>query len=564
MVTVTIDGKEVQVPEGVTILDAALELGIDIPTLCFHEELSRHGGCRMCVVEIEGVRGLQTACTFPVSDGMKVKTQSDEIFAARRTILELLFSERNHYCMYCQVSGDCELQDQAYQHSLEHWTYPRPYEKLAVDASDPYIIMDPNRCILCTRCIRACAEIAANHTLGLSERGARTMVVADTALPLGDSSCVECGTCLQVCPTGSLIDARSAYGGHEEDVTHTQTTCMQCSVGCALDVVTRKGHLIKVEGVWDAGPSEGLLCVDGRFKPLYDERERVTSPMMRNGDGLEPVSWEQALQAIADKMKDGEALGLAACATSNEALQAFADLFDKVDGEAGRMEPLAPELGFGQAGQVQDILDADYIVVAGANPLAYQRVIGYLVKRAVDHKVPLAVIAETENDLSYKAKMTVSYDQAEQVVEDAAGADKVMVVYSVGIQPQAIEALKALGDKVVYLALDPARNGGGAQAAGLAPLATGSADVVYCLLGEQPADEALLDQVRGDFVVVHASHHSGVTERADVVLPAPIWVEREGNFTNIEGHVLPLTAVLPMPEDVRDDAAVLAQLVELV
>lgn len=561
MVTVTIDGQSIEVPEGITILDAAEALGVDIPTLCYHEELTRHGGCRMCVVKVEGMPTLQTACTFPVSDGMKVRTQSEEIFEARRTVLELLFSERNHYCMYCQVSGDCELQDEAYRHSLEHWTYPRPYEKQQVDASDPYIIMEPNRCILCTRCIRACDEIVANHTLGLSERGARTMIVADAGVPLGESSCVECGACLQVCPTGSLIDARSAYGGHEEELTHTQTTCIQCNIGCTIDVVTRRNRLLRVEGIFGAGPSNGLLCVDGRFKPLYDERQRIASPMVRRDGALVETTWDEALEAVAEKLQSGEVAGLAASATTNEALAAFAELFDAIEGEAGRMEPQAPELGYGRPGKVEDIMDADTIIVAGAEPLDYQRVIGYLIQRAADQGTPLAVIGESENGLEPQAQMVVSYDEAGQVAEAAADSEKVVLVYSVGLKPEAIEALAPLGEAVSFLALDPARNGKGAEAAGLAPQEElGVADVLYVLLGEASADAALADS--GEFVIVQASYRSGLTDRADVVLPAPIWAEREGHVTNLDGETLALTAVQSMPKNVRHDAAVLSDLAD--
>ncbi|HYL79969.1 MAG TPA: 2Fe-2S iron-sulfur cluster-binding protein, partial [Candidatus Acidoferrum sp.] len=267
---VCINGRGVTAKSGLTILEAARAAGISIPSLCHHPAVANHGACRICVVEVKGMRGLQTACTCPVTEGMEVATETDAIAAGRRFVLELLFSERNHYCMFCQVSGDCELQALAYRYGLDHWRYPRPHQPLALDASHPYIIMEPNRCILCTRCARACAEIAGSHTLGLSERGSDTMLVADLGVPLGESTCVGCGTCLQVCPTGALLDARSAYGGHEEEITHTRTTCMQCSLGCPLDVQSRGSRLLKVNGVWGAEPSAGLLCADGRFVPLAE------------------------------------------------------------------------------------------------------------------------------------------------------------------------------------------------------------------------------------------------------------------------------------------------------
>ncbi len=577
----TIDGQSITAQSGQTILEAARAAGIDdIPVLCYHPALSNWGACRMCVVEVKGMRGLQTACTCPVSDGMEVETETEQVVNVRKFVLELLFSERNHYCMFCQMSGDCELQDLAYRYGLDHFTYPRPYEKLGVDASRKYFIMDQNRCILCSRCIRACAEVVANHTLNLRERGADSMVMADLNVPFGDSTCVECGTCLQVCPTGALVDAKSAYGGREKDVTHTETTCMQCSVGCALDVVTRYNRLLRVDGVWGSDPNNGLLCVDGRFKPLYEERKRVTRPLVRKDDKLMETSWQEALALVADTIKGSDAfVGIATSATTNEALEAFAALAEQADGEAARMEPTAPELGYGEPAQVQDILDADFIIVAGAEPLDYQRVIGYFIQRAADRDVPVALIAESENDLSQCAMMVVDYDEAGQVAGAATDAEKPVLVYSVGIKPEAIAALKPLGDKVRFLALDPARNGKGAEAAGLMPMedsplfaedfstfAEGlqTETLLYVLLSEQSEDATFTAKVNGAFTVVQASYRSPLVEQADVVLPTPIWCERTGHVTNLEGKVKSLSPALPMPEGMLDDAEVLKKLTEMI
>lgn len=558
-----INGKEVMAQNGQTILEAATAADIDIPVLCYHPSLSTWGACRMCLVEVKGMRGLQSSCTTPVAEGMDVETESENAVDVRKFVLELLFSERNHYCMFCQMSGNCELQDAAYRYGLDHFTYPRPYEKLGVDASRKYFIMDQNRCILCSRCVRACSEIAANHTLNLRERGADSMIMADLNVPFGESTCVECGTCLQVCPTGALIDARSAYGGREKDVTHVQTTCMQCSVGCALDVVTRYSRLLRVDGIWDSDPNGGLLCVDGRFKPLYETRKRVTKPLLRKDNKLVEVSWEEALNVVAGKLKAGNVEGLALAATTNEALAAFAQLFAKVGGKAGMLEPVAPELGYGTVASVGAILDADFIIVAGANPLDYQRVIGYFIHRAVDKGAQVAVVGETENKLSERAVMTVSYADAAKVVAAAADAQKVVLVYSVGIKPEAVAAFKPLADKLSVLALSPARNGKGAEAAGLAPVAPNGSATQFFLLGEQSEDTALVAQLNGTFKVVQASYRSPLVESADVVLPAPIWAERAGHVTNLEGKVFPLNAALSMPEMVRDEAEVLVKLAEM-
>ncbi len=558
-----INGQEVTGHSGQTVLEVAKAAGIDIPVLCHHPALSNWGACRMCVVEVAGMRTVQTACTLPITEGMKVSTDTERTVSIRKSVLQLLFAERNHYCMVCQMSGECELQTQAYKHGLDHWIYDRPFDKMDVDATRKYFLMDHNRCILCTRCVRACAEIAANHTLNLRNRGAKTMIVADLDVPFGESSCTECGTCLQVCPTGALIDARSAYGGREKDVTHTSTTCMQCSVGCELDVVTRYARLLRVDGIWDSAPNGGLLCADGRFKPLYETRERITGPLLRKGGELVAVEWDEALGVIAGKLRSARCQGLAACATSNEALEAFAALMARVGGSAGRLEPEAPVLDYGAPGKVEDVLSADYIIVAGAQPLEYQRVIGYLIHRAADLGTPVAVITETSNALSARATLTVAPEEAAQVAEAAAGAQDIVLVYSVGARPEVLAAFQGLGDRVRTLALDPARNGKGALDAGLKPQAAeAGADVAYYFLGEQPVDGMAL--APAGFTIVQAAYGSALAAQADVVLPTPVWVERSGTVTTLDGVVKPLRAALPAPAGVRDEVDVLAQLAALI
>jgi len=208
-----------QAQAGQTVLQAARAAGIDIPTLCSHPALKPDSICRICVVEIERQRVLQPACTFPVAEGMVIATESDKVTAARKMVLQLLFAQRLHYCMYCAESGgsedvECELQKLAYRYQLDSWTFaPNTLKRWPVDASRSHFVMDHNRCIMCRRCVRACDEIVANHTLSIRGRGARTMIIADDDVPFGESSCVSCGTCLQVCPRAlSSIAAARTWG----------------------------------------------------------------------------------------------------------------------------------------------------------------------------------------------------------------------------------------------------------------------------------------------------------------------------------------------------------------
>jgi len=303
-------------------------------------------------------------------------------------------------------------------------------------------------------------------------------------------------------------------------------------------VVTRYERLLRVDGIFGSDPNDGLLCVTGRFEPIYDEdRQRIRTPLIRKDNVLKESSWEDALALVAEKL-NAEALGLAASATSNEALEAFAALFEKVGARAGRLEPTLPELGYGERAAIQDVLESDYIVVAGVNPLETHKVVGYFIKRAADHGSAVALVG-VESDLKAYAELDVAFDEVEQVVEAAQAADNPVVVYGVGLTTEGVAGLKPLADKATFLGLEPGRNGVGALAAGLRSLDLEDTNMVYFLIGEQPIDETLAARINGAFTVVQASYHSPLVEKADVVLPTPIWAERRGHVTNLEGKVLP-------------------------
>ena len=177
--------------------------------LCHHPALKPYGGCRLCVVEVDGFRTMQASCTLPASNNMVVRTDTPALRESREFVLSMLFSERNHFCPFCQVSGgDCELQNSAYDEDMTHWPIQPNWTIFPVDTSHPYYVLDNNRCILCRRCVRACGELVGNFTLAIEERGANNMLIADVGVPLGESTCIKCGTCVQVCPTGALIDRR--------------------------------------------------------------------------------------------------------------------------------------------------------------------------------------------------------------------------------------------------------------------------------------------------------------------------------------------------------------------
>ena len=207
ILTLTIDGRPVSGLATETVLQVAGENGIAIPTLCFLDGLSATGACRLCMVEIEGSAKLHPACVTPIQEGMVVTTQSERLRSYRRAIVQLLFAERNHVCAVCVSNGHCELQDLARELGIDHIDFPGRYPALAVDASHSRFVLDHNRCVLCTRCVRVCAEIEGAHTWDVKNRGIRSQIVADLDTPWGASTtCTGCGKCVHVCPTGALSE----------------------------------------------------------------------------------------------------------------------------------------------------------------------------------------------------------------------------------------------------------------------------------------------------------------------------------------------------------------------
>ncbi|GIK39876.1 MAG: formate dehydrogenase subunit alpha [Chloroflexota bacterium] len=416
-VKLTINDKEIEVPAGTTVLRAAQMAGIDIPTLCDHPHLTPYGGCRLCVVEVEGVRTLQPSCTLPVSSGMVVRTDTPKTREAREFVLTLLFSERNHFCMYCQMSGgDCELQNAAYGEGMTHWPLQPNWQPYPVDASHKHFVLDHNRCILCRRCVRACSELVGNFTLGMQERGAASVLVADLDIPLGESTCVSCGTCLQVCPTGALIDRVSAYRGRETDVKHITSTCAGCSVGCGIEMIVRDNHLVRIDGNWDAPVNEGVLCQKGRFLPLEEERERVLTPLVRKNGTLKAATWAEAFQAVVSQLKPiigQNGHSVAAVASTRlpvEALHTFKQLFgEKIGGqmvtsvEEGVTTALAgavaQELAQPFEGKLNALKTADCVLAIGTDLIDNHQVAGFFIKRNLPKGTKLIVVDPNDNDL---------------------------------------------------------------------------------------------------------------------------------------------------------------------
>jgi len=461
MLQITINGKQIEVPEGTTVLRAAEKAGINIPRLCDHKELTPYGGCRLCIVEVQGVRVPMASCTLPVSNGMVVNTETEALKKSRKFILSMLFSERNHFCPFCQVSGgDCELQNAAYHEEMTHWPIQPGWNNFVVDTSHPYFVLDNNRCILCRRCVRACAEMAGNFTLSVAERGAKSLVVADTDVPLGESTCIKCGSCVQVCPTGAIIDKTSAYQMHDKDLTEVKSICTGCSVGCSIKLMVRDNRIIRIEGDWHGSVNHGVLCEHGRYDPMNESRKRITTPLMKKDGKLEPVSWNEALKAVADQLRplSGQKDGIAAIVSTKlpaETLTAFKDLFahNEIVTTTEEGMPTASVTKFAEKqgsfeGKLDVLSNADTVLCIGVDAGRTHMVAGFMFKRNMPKGTRLINIDPEENELNDLANLYLK-PKAGSDLALILGLQAVIVKEGLGRSPLALPDTDSLIQKAV-------------------------------------------------------------------------------------------------------------------
>ncbi|CAN7467624.1 formate dehydrogenase subunit alpha [Bosea sp. LjRoot90] len=317
-VTLTIDGESVTVPAGTSVMAAAMSLGTKIPKLCATDSLEPFGSCRLCLVEIEGRRGTPSSCTTPAEDGMVVRTQTENLSSLRKGVMELYISDHPLDCLTCSANGDCELQDMAgavglrevrYGYDGENHVKPATSEGYAnenwlpKDTSNPYFTYDPTKCIVCNRCVRACAEVQGTFALTITGRGFDSRVAAGPTDFLG-SECVSCGACVQACPTATLMENKVIELGQPE---HSKvTTCAYCGVGCSFKAEMQGDRVVRMVPYKDGKANEGHSCVKGRFAWGYaTHQDRMTKPMIREKitDPWREVSWEEAIGYAASEFK---------------------------------------------------------------------------------------------------------------------------------------------------------------------------------------------------------------------------------------------------------------------
>ncbi len=427
MPVITINNQRIEVSEGKTVLEAAHEAGITIPTLCYHKDLSPYGGCRLCLVDIEGVRLPTTSCTYPVTDGMVVQTETPRIVEARRTILELLLSTYYDRGDNANDGHKNELTDWANFYGVDLAKYSAKEPRYEFDSDpNPFVHVDMNKCILCGRCVRACAEVQGRFVWGLSERGYDSKVVAGLDQPMLEARCESCGACVAYCPTGALDNKMSIGMGKADKVV--STTCTYCGVGCTVELNVKDNHIIRVTSSPEGMVNGMRLCVKGRYG--YDfvhHPDRLTKPLVRDyllngtkraggadrGKWVE-VDWETALSITTKKIVElrdsfgADSIGVLSSAKctneENYLMQKFARQVvgtNNIDHcarlcHSSTVAGLATSFGSGAMTNSMDDITAkaESIFVIGSNTTEQHPVFGTMIRQAVLKRDVKLIVAD--------------------------------------------------------------------------------------------------------------------------------------------------------------------------
>ncbi len=427
---ININHRQYEAQPGQTILDIARANGIEIPTLCHHPALSIAGACRMCVVECDN--RLVASCTTPARDGMEILTDSKRVIGGRKTILDLILSDHPLDCMTCEANGDCKVQDLAYQYDLRESSFGSKREsRFSIRADNPFLEVDPDKCILCGRCVRVDHEIQCSYAIDFVHRGFDSIVGTpfEEGLDGDNSTCVFCGQCVEMCPTGALTYKPSKGKGRDYEFQKIVTTCPYCGVGCQLELHVKDNKVIKVGSVYQVGSPNpvGETCVKGRFGYGYvNHEDRLTTPLIKRNGQFEEVSWDEALDYVAQKLIQIKEIygskaiaGFSSAKCTNEENYVMQKFIRAVVGtnsvdhcarlcHASTVAGLARAFGSGaMTNSIGEVEESDVIFVIGSNPTENHPVIGSKIKRALKKGAKLIVADPREIELTGLADVAI-------------------------------------------------------------------------------------------------------------------------------------------------------------
>ena len=594
LVTVTIDGVDVQVPKGTLLVEAAKLVNNEIPVYCYHTKLGPAGLCRVCLVDIEGMPKLQIGCNTPVADGMKVHTQNAKASEGRRAILEFLLLNHPLDCPICDKGGECDLQDysMAYGQGASRTIDAKESKPKAVDLG-PTIVLDEERCILCLRCVRFDDIITREQSLRTDDRGAHAIIATATGDPyVSDFS----GNVTELCPVGALTSKTYRFKSRPWDNHRTNTTCMQCSVGCQLHVDERGNTILRTMSVEaDDQISDGWLCDRGRYNVGYvaDER-RLTQPLYKENGSWVQLAWDDAIALWAAKLKAALAAGgpqSAGVLGGGRLLNEEAFLLQHVhralgienlDWRTGRQVRAHP----GAIGGTHlDLENAQAIVTYGRPPAQLAPVLDLRIRKAVSRKgATLISIGDYEAGRVVRSTAVATVEAAQEALP--AEAQRIALVWD-GIETAQAGAFLALADSLrdggktvnVFVAGEQA-NARGAESLGLLPRGSGSDTRAMlesardgklgalAIFGANPMlhypDRALVEAALAgaSFVVVSELFMTETAERANLILPACAVFEKSGTTTDLAGDVLPVMGSVVAPGEAKADGDMLVLLAD--
>ncbi len=592
MVTLKIDGQETTVAEGTPIIEAARGLGIEIPHFCYHPKLSVSGSCKMCLVEVEGLAKLVTACTTVVSRNMVVRTCSEKVKEAQRAVLAMLLMNHPLDCPVCDKGGECPLQDFTYKYGPgkseftdEKWHFKKP-----VDLS-PLIVLDRERCILCTRCVRFQEEVAVHPEIEVTDRGRGSFI--DVARPEGFTSNFS-GNTIELCPVGALTSRPFRFKARPWELTRSPSLCPHCGCGCNIWLDVREDKIMRVLARENPPVDGGWLCDRGRFGYRFvSHTERLKTPLIKRGDGLVPCTWEEAVaraidgfKKVKEKYGEGSIEGLASPRLTNEEIYLFQKFFREVIGSDSLgyafngdllIESLSSTVCSGlRRFSFQDIDEADSIFLVNGDPSRDLPILDLRIKKAIKRGARLFIAGSEEIELSGFATASFipplekggegGFDR--RFSDEIGHTKKCAVLLGQTINRTEAESICTLlarsnnnrgGEGWISLGvLMPGANTQGAQDMFSGDTILNSQRIKYGVPGKKclfVARQEIPDiaNLRNhlDFLAVYDIFPSETTRVADVVFPAVAFSELDGTYTNSEGKVQRLFKTTRPPGDAK-------------